>query len=117
MPFAATSEAIDILVADFNRMQAQLLTGALRRRPEFHISACRMNTASILQAVASKRPQVALLSLSATASVPESIATLRRFHVSHHQVSKILLVESGNRDLIVSAFRSGARGIFTISDA
>ena len=32
-------------------MQAQLLTSALRRRPEFHITTCPMDTVSILQAV------------------------------------------------------------------
>ena len=61
---AATSDAIGVLIADSNRMQAQLLTSALRRHPEFHVTTCPMDTASILQAVASKPPRVALLSLN-----------------------------------------------------
>ena len=35
---AATSEAIGVLIADSNRMQAQLLTSALRRHPELHVN-------------------------------------------------------------------------------
>ncbi|HKC70377.1 MAG TPA: response regulator transcription factor, partial [Terriglobales bacterium] len=100
-----------------NRMQSQLLASALRRRPEFRITACRMDTASILQAVASKPPQVALLSLNSSLNPSEAVAILRRLHLSHPEIAKLLLVESSNRDLVVSAFRSGARGIFSLSDA
>ena len=117
MSLAATSEAMNVLIADSNRMQAQLLTGALRRHPEFHISACPMNTVSILHAVSSKLPRVALLSFNVSGSLSEKMATLRRFHLSHPEVAKILLVESCDRDLVINAFRSGARGIFSITDS
>lgn len=43
--------------------------------------------------------------------------TLRRFHLSHPEIPKVLLTESVNRDLVINAFRSGARGIFSIADA
>jgi hypothetical protein len=42
------SEVTGVLIADSNRMQAQLLISALRRHPGFHITACPMNAASIL---------------------------------------------------------------------
>jgi len=114
---AATSDVINVLVADSSRMQAQLLTSALRRRPEFRVTTCPMDTISILQAVTSQLPDVALLSLNPPAGVPETVMTLRRFHLSHREVPKILLVDSCDRELAVSAFRSGARGIFSITDA
>jgi len=114
---AATPDVISVLVADSNRMQSQLLTSALRRRPEFRVSTCLMDTISILQAVTSKIPSVALLSLNAPTDIPETVMTLRRFHLSHPEIPKILLVDSSDRDLTISAFRSGARGIFAITDA
>ena len=113
---AATSNTIGVLIADSNRMQAQLLTSALRRHPEFHITTCQMDTISILQAVTSKRPRIAVLSLNAAADVAPTVMTLRRFHLSHPEIPKILLVDTCDRELVVSAFRSGARGIFCISD-
>ncbi len=61
---AATFTAIGVLIADSNRMQAQLLTSALRRHPEFHITSCPMDTLSILQAVNAKPPQIAVLSVT-----------------------------------------------------
>jgi DNA-binding NarL/FixJ family response regulator len=113
----ATSDSIGVLVADSNRMQAQLLTSALRRHSEFHIATCTVDTNSILQAVSAKTPRVALLSLSPPAGIPETVLTLRQFHLAHPEIPKILLVHSWDRDIVVSAFRSGARGIFSITDA
>jgi DNA-binding NarL/FixJ family response regulator len=116
MAAPAISHSLHVLVADHSRMQAQLLTAALRRHPDFHISSCQMNPESILQAVASRCPHVALLCFSAPANFAEEIATLRRFHVSHPEIAKIILADSTSRDLVVHAFRCGARGILTVSD-
>lgn len=90
--------------------------GALRRRSEFHIASCKMDSASILKSVTERPPRVALLCLNA-AHTSDAVMTIRRFHLSHPEISKVLLVESCDRDLVVSAFRSGVRGIFTITDA
>jgi len=117
MSSPATSATIGVLIADSNRMQSQLLISALRRHLEFDIAACPMETASILQSVAEKAPHVALLSLSSLANASETVITLRRFHLSHPKIPKILLAECVDRDLVIHAFRSGARGIFSITDA
>jgi len=111
----ATSDAISVLVADSNRMQAQLLTNALRRRPEFHISTCLMDAASLLAAVAARPATVVVLSVNHSVSLDNQMAILRDFHLSHPAGAKILLVESYDRRLVVDAFRCGARGVFCIS--
>lgn len=113
----ATSDTMGVLIADSNRMQAQLLTSALRRHSEFRITNCQMDTISILQAVSSKLPRIAVLSLNQSANISDTVMTLRRFHLSHPEIPKVLLVDTCDRDLVVSAFRSGARGIFSITDA
>lgn len=113
----ASTEAISVLVADSNRIQSQLLIGALRRHPEFHVSACRMEPSSILQAVSTRNPAVALLALSPRVDLAATLPTLRAFHQSHPAVAKILLVDAVDRELVVHAFRSGARGIFSLSDS
>ena len=116
LPAIATSIALDVLVADSSRMQAQLLAAALRRHAELHISSCQMNPASILQSVAGRYPQVALLSFSAPVNFADEIGTLRRFHVSHPSIAKIILADSSSRDLVIQGFRSGARGIVSVTD-
>ncbi len=114
---SATSTTIGVLIADSNRMQSQLLTSALRRHSEFHVTTCSMETASILQAASAKLPRIALLSLNTPSNISETVTTLRRFHLSHPEIPKVLLVDTCDRELVVSAFRSGARGIFPITDA
>ena len=114
---AATSDAIGVLIADSNRLQAQLLAGALRRHAEFRISMCRMEAASISQAVGAKRPQVALVSFGSPTNTSEAVMILRGFHFSHPQIRKVLLVDSSDRELVTNAFRSGARGVFTLTDS
>ena len=55
--------------------------------------------------------------MTASLRVSETVITLRRFHLSHPEIPKVLLVESVDRELVVSAFRSGVRGIFCIADS
>jgi DNA-binding NarL/FixJ family response regulator len=114
---AAASDAIHVLLADSNRMQAQLLTSALRRRPEFRIANCRMEAAAILQATSAKLPGVALLSMNPPGNLADTVMTLRQFHLAHPEVPKILLVDACDREVVVSAFRSGARGVFAITES
>jgi DNA-binding NarL/FixJ family response regulator len=115
--FSATSDAVHVLIADSNRMQAQLLSSALRRHSEFHITICPADSIAILRAVTIEPPRVAVLSLSAPADVSETLLALRRFHLEHPEIPKIVLVDACDRDLAISAFRSGARGIFAINEA
>jgi DNA-binding NarL/FixJ family response regulator len=98
-------------------MQAQLLTSALRRRSDFRITTCQMDASSLLLAVSSGAPSVALLSLNISLGLADSMATLRQFHYSHPDIVKVLLVESFDRELVVNAFRSGARGIFCLTES
>jgi DNA-binding NarL/FixJ family response regulator len=44
------------------------------------------------------------------------MAAIRRLHLSHPKAAKVLLMESYDREIVVSAFRSGARGVFCMAD-
>jgi DNA-binding NarL/FixJ family response regulator len=112
----AGSAAIAVLIADSNRMQSLLLTSALRRRSEFRIFTCPVDIDSILQAVAFTPIKVVLLSLNHSIEIAAQMAAMRRVHLSHPAVAKVLMAESYDRELVVSAFRSGARGIFCLTD-
>ena len=114
---APVADVIAVLLADSNQMQSQLLSSALRRRSEFHISTCAIDIGSILHAVASTAIRVVVLSLNPSTSIASQMASMRHVHLSHPAVAKVLLVESYDRELVCNAFRSGVRGIFCISDA
>jgi DNA-binding NarL/FixJ family response regulator len=112
----ATSCPIGVLVADSNQMQSQLLVSALRRRPEFHISSCNLETDAILRALASTQVQVAIMNTDHLRDGWQDMAIVRRVHLSYPEIAKVLLLDTHDRELVINAFRSGARGLFCFSD-
>jgi DNA-binding NarL/FixJ family response regulator len=46
----------------------------------------------------------------------QDMALVRRLHLAHPEVAKILLIDASDRNLVVNAFRSGARGLFCFHD-
>ena len=97
-------------------MQSRLLANALQRRPEFKVSLCPFDANSMRQAVTLMRAKVLLISLSPSEPVAAQMATMHQVHLSDPEVAKILLTESYDRELVVSAFRCGARGIFCLAN-
>lgn len=108
---AVPSNSIGVLVVDSNHMHSQLLTGALRRRPEFAVVSCEMNVKSIQAAIAGNPVEVAVL------NADQELGVVRGLHLAHPHVAKVVLLETGDRDSVVNAFRSGARGLFCFSDS
>lgn len=111
---ADTSSSISVLVSDSNQMQCQLLVAALRRRPEFRVSACALDADAILGAIALSPVNVAIMN---TGFHPDGadLTLVRRVHLAHPEVAQILLLDAQDRALVVNAFRSGAKGLFCFS--
>jgi len=112
---ARPCDSISVLVADSNQMQCQLLTSALRRRPEFRVVSCLPEMDAVIDAIDSAAVQVAILSTQSQNQY-QDLALVRRLHLSHPSVAKVLLLESYDRDLVVSAFRSGVKGLFCLTE-
>ncbi len=116
MPLTDTVfQPISVLVADSSQMQSQLLTSALRRRPDFKVTACDMSAEAILRMTVCSRVDILLLN----PNLPDEacFATARQIHLTHPQIPIILLGEGYARQVVVNAFRSGVRGIFCFADA
>jgi DNA-binding NarL/FixJ family response regulator len=107
----ATSRPIGVLVADSNHMHCQLLAGALRRRAEFRVSSCALESEAMAATIAKNSIDVALLKTNDEASF------LHGFHLAHPQIANILLLEELSRNPVINAFRFGARGVFELTDS
>ena len=112
----ATSGTIGVLVADSNQMQCQLLVGALRRRPEFRVHSCGVDMSVILDAIAEFPVDVILLNADHPKLAGQDMANVRRLHLAHPQIAKVLVLDESSRDSVVNAFRSGVKGLFCFSD-
>jgi DNA-binding NarL/FixJ family response regulator len=115
LPTSAVSHGIGVLIVDSNQMQRQLLLRALRRRAEFRVAACNTEREEILKAVVSGDMQVMVMNAEHDRE-PQDMALVRRIHLAHPAVAKILLIDANDRNLVVNAFRSGARGLFCFPD-
>jgi DNA-binding NarL/FixJ family response regulator len=109
------SNAIGVLVADSNQMQCQLLVRELRRRPEFQVSSCPLDAAEIQRLVETLPVEVAILNADNPRDGWPDMTVVRRLHLAHPEVAKVILFDSYDRDIVVNAFRSGARGLFCFS--
>jgi len=99
---------VHILVADSGPIQSQLLTRALKGRREFQVSAVALETSAIHDFMQSNHADVVLI---AGNHLPD-LSLLRWLRVSYPKIAPILLAESDDRELVVNAFRAGAKGIF-----
>jgi two-component system nitrate/nitrite response regulator NarL len=111
-----TSSTIGVLVADSNQMQCQLLVGALRRRPEFRVHSCGVDMNVILTAIVDFQVDVILMNADHPKLAGEDMANVRRLHLAHPQIAKVLVLSESNRDSVVNAFRSGVKGLFCFAD-
>jgi two-component system, NarL family, response regulator DegU len=104
----AETEMVQVLVADSGPIQSQLLTRALKSRREFQVSAVALETAVIHNFMQSNHADVVLI---AGNHLPD-LSLLRWLRVSYPKIAPVLLAESDDRELVVNAFRAGAKGIF-----
>jgi DNA-binding NarL/FixJ family response regulator len=112
----ATSPAIGVLVADSNQTQRHLLVTALRRRPEFHIASCGLDPDSVLAAMNASPADVILMNAGHPREGWQDMTIVRRVHLSYPEANKVVLLDVYDKDLVLNAFRSGARGVFSIAE-
>jgi DNA-binding NarL/FixJ family response regulator len=104
----ATTETVQIVVADSSAIQSQLLTRALKNRRDFRVDAVALETSALDKFMRSNHVDVVLV---AGNHLPD-LSMLRWLRVSYPKTAPILLAESEERDLVVNALRAGAKGIF-----
>jgi DNA-binding NarL/FixJ family response regulator len=102
------TETVQVLVADSGPIQSQLLTRALKSRRDFQVSAVALEMSALHNFMQSSPADVVLISGN---HLPD-FSLLRWLRVSYPKIAPILLAETDDRELVVNAFRAGAKGIF-----
>ncbi len=103
---------MQLLVADSGAIQSQLLTRALKSRKDFQVSAVPLETATLHMFMQSNRVDVVLIAVN---HLPD-LNLLRWLRVSYPKVAPVLLAENDDRELVVNAFRAGAKGFFLFDE-
>lgn len=104
---------IHILVGDNSRIHSQLLAEALTRDRRFIIVGSPASSEEFLEIAPRTRPDVVIISVNLDDEPMGGMTLLRKFHDRHPQTPAVMLLDSSNRDVVLDALRSGARGLFT----
>jgi DNA-binding NarL/FixJ family response regulator len=110
--FAADASRIRVLIADETSMGCQLLKGALERfRSKFDVVACATSCAEIAEYTSVMAVDVALVGETLHDGTFEGFQALSELRASFPTARSIMLLKSATRELVVDAFRAGAKGV------
>jgi len=97
-------------------MSCQLLAEALSRSRRYH-AVPAPNLGEALQLLDSAPFDVILIGTSASQDPLESLRLVRGIRGSYPEANIVVLLDTLERNLVVEAFRSGARGVFCRSES
>jgi DNA-binding NarL/FixJ family response regulator len=107
------ARCIRVVVADANRMNSQLIVSALKRcHRNFDVYALTSNSMAAFQEIQTYRPDVAVISAQLEDGPLAGFRVLHQMRSSELRTPAVMMVDSTERDLVVDAFRAGARGVF-----
>jgi len=110
---ATKAGSVRVLIADSGPLQSQLLARALRSHQNFRVSAVAQKTTTLQAFLETNHVDVALIA----ANDQPDFGLLRWLRISHPSIATVLLADEDNRELVINAFRAGARGIFLFTRA
>jgi DNA-binding NarL/FixJ family response regulator len=112
----ADGPSLRVLVGDASRMASQLIAGQLKssRSPRFEtiLPVC-FTSKAITDEIIKTQPDVALISSVLQDSFFAGYSVLRTVQPLSLPTRLILLLEDCEHDLVIDAFRFGARGVFS----
>jgi len=111
------SQRISLLLADETRMGCQLLKNALTRSSSrLRVVDCATNRQEIVRALGARPVDVALVSEGLQDGPSVGFEILSELTAAFPRTRLILLLKTPSEDLVVDAFRGGAKGVFCKSE-
>jgi DNA-binding NarL/FixJ family response regulator len=112
------STRIDVLIADRDHMEGQLMASALRRcRNQFDVVVVTTDSTEAIGSLNIYKPHVALVSPDLEDETQTGFKVLQTLRATHPETAGIMMLHSVMRDSVVASFRAGARGIFCRADS
>src|SRR4051794_8449454 len=115
MTSSATKNKIRVLVADSSRIHTQLLADTLKRDSDFEVIPYFSDSGLLPSAAASLDTDVLVVSANLDGQASLGFKTLHDLQAISTNVHAIVLMETLSDELILTAFRAGARGIIGAS--
>jgi two-component system nitrate/nitrite response regulator NarL len=110
---ASRPKTIRIAVADSNQLASRLLSEALAKQPGFSVVASDVTGDSLLRSVLTLKPDIAVISAALPDGPFHRKSSADEIRRRTPQCPWILLLDHSEPRLVVSAFRAGAKGVFS----
>lgn len=104
---------IRVLVADNSVIHTRLLAEALRRDHGLEVIPFDSHAPGLVAAATTHKIDVVVISSSLDEQPSRGIEVVRELRTLHPHIRAVVLPDSSKDDLILAAFRAGARGIFS----
>src|ERR1017187_5688759 len=103
---------IRVLVADSSRIHTHLLAEALKRDAQFEVVPFDSESRRLVSAVTGLDTDVLVISANLDEQPSRGFEVLRELRSVSSKVRAVVLMDSLNDEMVLSAFRAGAKGIF-----
>src|SRR5271167_2148245 len=110
---APRSGPIRVFVADNSPIHTQLLADALRRDVELEVIRAVSESSGLIAEIMASDIDVVVISSNLDEQPGRGFEILHELRSSAPGLRTVVLLDSSKRELIVDAFRAGARGIFS----
>lgn len=107
-----TTSPIRVLVADDTFVHTQLLGEALRREQQFEV-AISSSSHDVVQAFNKHSIDVAVISVNLDDQTLHGCSLLRQLRSVDPGIRSVMLLDSSKQEIVLQAFRAGARGLFS----
>ncbi len=104
---------VSVLIADADLMSAHLLAGELTRgRQDISVVGVSNNSAEAIRELEKHQPHIALINTRLSDGQMTGYRVLQSLPMACPKTSAIMMIPVCDRELVIDAFRGGARGIF-----
>ena len=112
------SETIRVFVAESSRMASEMIEAALsRNRQRFEVHALSTGSSEVLREMEKSKPDVTILSSNLEDGNLTGFKALYQLREAGSTIPVVMLLDSDARDLVIDAFRGGAKGVFSRKDS
>jgi two-component system, NarL family, nitrate/nitrite response regulator NarL len=109
----APNPSISVLIADPDRMTAHLIAeGLARGRNDIVVVAVSNSSDETIRQLEINQPDIALINAHLEDGRLRGYHVLRYLQMLSPKTTAIMLIPNSERDLVVDAFRGGAKGVF-----
>lgn len=111
------SAPIRVLVCDDTRVHTELLADALKRDGDLEVTTLLCGSEALTSGIRLSDTDVILLSCNLDERPGRGFEILRGLRSLHPELRAVMLLDTTQGEMILEAFRAGARGIFSKNDS